>query len=177
MPHCCAMTRIVVVGDTHIRTWDQAPPELRALLREADIAVHCGDWTGVEAVEGFREEMRQPVVVFGNSDPVELRRALPLREVIEVDGLRIGVTHPSWGQVEPTLEALMRDFPEAEVGRLDIVCYGHIHVPRSEVWDGIHFVNGGQGYPSFMVPGTYAVIETAPDRTFRVSLEEFAPAR
>ncbi|MGE3960851.1 MAG: metallophosphoesterase family protein [Dehalococcoidia bacterium] len=176
------MTRILVIGDTHAHQWDHVSPELRALVREADIAIHCGDWVGMEVVEGFRREARQAVVVHGNSDPVELRKALPYREVIEVDGVRIAVTHPAWGTIEPQLHELLPDFPVEQVGAIDVLAYGHIHVPLSEVAHGVHFINGGQGYASFRVPGTVGWIETAPGGpggrgTFRAWTEEFAPAR
>ena len=176
------MTRILVVGDTHVQRWDQMPEDLRALIVGADIAIHCGDWVGMDAVEGFRREARQAVVVHGNSDPVELRKALPYREILEVDGVRIGVSHPAWGTIEPELHQLLPDFPPGEFGDLDVLAYGHIHVPLSEVAHGIHFINGGQGYPSFLVPGTVGWIETSPGGpggkgTFRAWTEEFAPAR
>jgi hypothetical protein len=171
------MTRILVVGDTHVREWDEVHPAIRERVREADIAVHCGDWTGIGAVEGFRAEATRAVMVHGNSDPVHVRRALPYREVFQVDGVRIGVTHPAWGREEPPPAALLPDFPEADTGALDILCYGHIHVPLSEVHEGVHFVNGGQGYPSFRVPGTVAWIETRAGGLFTVTIEEFAPAR
>jgi uncharacterized protein len=171
------MARIVVVGDTHIRHWDEAHEALRALVRDADIAVHCGDWVTMDAVEGFRAEARQAVMVHGNSDYAAVRKALPYREVFEVDGVRIGVTHPAWGAEEPPPHALLPDFPREEVGPLDIICYGHIHETLSKLDHDIHFVNGGQGYPSFRVPGTVAVIETWTGGRFTVSFEEFAPAR
>ncbi|MDA0271277.1 MAG: metallophosphoesterase family protein [Chloroflexi bacterium] len=171
------MARIVVVGDTHVTTWEAIPAVLRDLMRGADIAVHCGDWVGIQAVEGFLRELPHGIAVHGNSDPVEVRRALPYRQIFEVDGVRIGVTHPAWGREEPPPHMLLPDFPEEQTGKLDILCYGHIHVPMNEVHQGVHFVNGGQGYASFMVPGTYALIETAPGGKFHVSIEEFAPAR
>ncbi len=168
------MTRILVVGDTHVRQWDDAHPALREAIRGADIAIHCGDWVTMAAVEGFRAEARQAVVVHGNSDYVEVRKALPYREMIEVDGVRIGVTHPAWGGPEPDPPALLPDFPAELFGRLDVVAYGHIHVPMDEVRDGMQYVNGGQGYPSFRVPGTIAWIETKPGGLFTVSIETFA---
>ncbi|MCK9487022.1 MAG: YfcE family phosphodiesterase [Dehalococcoidia bacterium] len=171
------MTRILIVGDTHVREWDEVHPALRERVRSADIAVHCGDWTGIGAVEGFRKEARRAVMVHGNSDPVHVREALPYREVFEVDGVRIGVIHPAWGREEPPPVELLPDFPEADTGGLDVIAYGHIHVPLSQVHAGVHFVNGGQGYPSFRVPGTVAWIETRGEGRFTVSIEEFAPAR
>ena len=171
------MTRIVVVGDTHVRRWDEAHEALRALVRTADIAIHCGDWVGLEAVEGFRVEAREAVMVHGNSDPPALREVVPYRRVLDVDGVRIGVTHPARAGVEPSPRDLLPDFPESEVGRLDVICYGYTHVPQNEEVGGVRFVNGGQGYPSFMVPGTVAIIETSPGGRFDVRIEEFAPWR
>ena len=171
------MTRILVVGDTHVRTWDELHPALRELIAGADIAVHCGDWTGLDALEGFRAAAKQAVVVHGNSDLPDLRRAIADGDVIEVDGVRIGVTHPAWAGPEPAPHELLPDFPEPEVGHLDVICYGHIHVPQNEEVEGIRFVNGGQGYPSFRVPGTVALIDTSPGGTFEVRIHEFAPAR
>lgn len=176
------MTRILVVGDTHAHTWEHVHEDLRALVRSADIAVHCGDWVGMDTVEGFRREARQAVVVHGNSDPVEVRQALPYREILEVDGVRIGVTHPAWGTIEPELHELLPDFPREQFGDVDILAYGHIHVPLCEEAHGVCFLNGGQGYPSFRVPGTVGWIETSPGGpggrgTYRAWTEEFAPAR
>ena len=168
------MTRILVVGDTHVRSWDDAHPALREAIRSADIAIHCGDWVTMGAVEGFQAEARESVVVHGNSDYVEVRTALPYRALLEIDGLRIGVTHPAWGGPEPEPEALLPDFPIGEFGPLDIVAYGHIHVPLDVKRGEIHYINGGQGYPSFRVPGTIAWIETTPSGLFTTRIETFA---
>ncbi|MQA01024.1 MAG: YfcE family phosphodiesterase [Dehalococcoidia bacterium] len=169
------MTSIVVVGDTHVRKWEELDERLRRLVERADIAIHCGDWVHLDVVDGFRGAARRSVVVHGNSDPPDLRRALPYREVIEVDGVRIGVTHPAWGGPEFPARELLPDFPADLFGRVDLVCYGHIHVPSIEEVEGVRFVNPGQGYPSFMVPGTYATIEVARGEA-RVELCEFAGA-
>ena len=169
------MTRIVVTGDTHIRRWDEAHAALRAAVASADVAIHCGDWVHLDAVAGFRAAARRAVVVHGNSDPQELRAALPYREVLEIDGLRIGVTHPAWAGPEFPPERLLPDFPEADVGRLDAICFGHLHEPLDAHVNGMHFINPGQGYPSFMVPGTYALLEIEGGR-LRSEIIEFAAA-
>ncbi len=169
------MTRIVVVGDTHIRRWEQAHPELRRHVESADIAVHCGDWVHMDVVQGFREACRRAVVVHGNSDPVDLRQALPYREVIEVDGVRIGVIHPAWGGPEFEPEALLPDFAPEKVGAVDVIMYGHLHEPVNELRDGVRFLNPGQGYPSFLVPGTLAVL-TVEGGVAEAEIVVFAPA-
>jgi predicted phosphodiesterase len=150
-------TSILLVGDTHILTWEAAHPELQRAVAGADIALHAGDWVGTQAVEGFRKQARRSVLVHGNSDPVELRQSLPYREVIEVDQIRIGLLHPAWGREE---------FPPDRLG--------HFHETMDVEIDGIRFVNAGQGYPSFLVPGTLAWLRISGSE-LTVEIEEFAP--
>ena len=145
-------TRIVVISDTHLHRWDEVHPDVRAAVREADIAVHCGDIVLQDLVDGMRREAKRAVIVHGNSDPPELRQSLPYTEVIEVGSLRIGVTHPSWGGPEFPLEELLPDFPEP----VDAILFGHFHETINEVRDGVLFLNPGQAYKSFMVPCTIA---------------------
>ena len=168
-------TNVLLVGDTHIRTWDQAHPELRRAVASADIAIHVGDWVHLDAVRGFEAEARRSAVVHGNSDPPDLRQALPYRAVLEVEDLRIGLTHPAWGREEFPSARLLPDFPPDDFGRLDAICYGHLHEMVDETVEGVRFVNGGQGYPSFMVPGTVAWLRIAGSE-LTVEFEEFAPA-
>lgn len=166
-----ATTRILLVGDTHAFTWEEVHPRIREAVAEADIAVHAGDIVRFEVVDGFRAAAKRAIVVHGNSDPVELRQ-LPYRERFEVDGLRIGVTHPSWAGPEFPPEVLRNDFPEG----LDVILYGHFHVPQNEVIDGVLYLNGGQGYASFLVPCTIAwlIVE---DGIPRGEIEVVQPAK
>ena len=76
--------RIVVIGDTHCREWDEVHPDIRKAVAEADIAVHCGDFTYMGVVEGMQRTARKAVVVHGNSDQVDVRRTIPYVEVIEI---------------------------------------------------------------------------------------------
>jgi hypothetical protein len=147
-------TRIVVVSDTHLHRWDEVHPEIRQAVSEADIAVHCGDFVRMDVVEGFMKEARRGIVVHGNSDPVEIREAIPYVETIEVEGKRIGVIHPSWGGPEFPPEELLPDFDEPP----DAILFGHLHETINETRGGILYVNPGQGYASFMVPATISVV-------------------
>lgn len=147
-------TRIVVVSDTHCHLWTELHPDIRKAIAEADIAVHCGDFTRMDVAEGLRRSARKAVLVHGNSDPPDVRHAIPYVEVIEVEGRRIGVTHPAWGGPEFELQELLPDFTES----VDAILFGHIHEPINETRDGILFLNPGQGYASFMVPATIALL-------------------
>lgn len=165
-----ATTRILLIGDTHAYHWDDVHPRVREAVAEADIAVHAGDIVRMAVVDGFRAAAKRSYVVHGNSDPPELRAALPHRELFEVDGVRIGLTHPAWGGPEFPPEELLPDFPEG----VDVILYGHLHVPLVEQRYGVLFVNGGQPYPQFLVPTTIAWL-TIEDGVPRAEIELVEP--
>ena len=171
-----AATRILVIGDTHARSWDEVHPRVRDAVAAADIAVHCGDIVSAAVVEGFRATARCAIVVHGNSDPPELRTALPARERFDVDGVRVGVTHPAWGAEEFEPARLLPDFTEEGAPAVDVICYGHLHEPVNETHEGVLFLNGGQSYPSFLVPATVAWL-TIEDGVARGEIEQVAPAQ
>ena len=163
-------TRIVLIGDTHAYTWEEVHPRVREAVSEADIAVHAGDIVRPAVVEGFRATAKRAYVVHGNSDPPELRKQLPDRELFEVDGVRIGLTHPAWGGPEFEPDELLPDFPEG----VDVILYGHLHATVCEVRDGVLYLNGGQPYPQFLVATTIAWL-TITDGVPSGEIEMIAP--
>ena len=165
-------TRIVVFSDTHCYAWDEVHPEIRSEVANADIAVHCGDLVRMDIVEGLRREAKRAVIVHGNSDPPDVRRAIPYVETFEVEGVRIGVTHPAWGGPEFPPGDLLGDFEDTP----DVILYGHVHEPLNEVIDGVLYLNPGQGYPSFMVAATIAVL-TVDEGEFKAEIKTIVPAR
>lgn len=165
-------TRIVVFSDTHCHTWEEVHPDIRAEVARADIAVHCGDLVRMDVVDGMRRSAKEAIVVHGNSDPADVRSVLPYVEVIEVEGVRIGITHPAWGGPEFPPEDLLGDFDDPP----DVILYGHIHETLNETIDGVHYLNPGQGYPSFMVAATIAVL-TIDNGTYSAEVITIVPAR
>lgn len=147
-------TTIFVVSDTHCNDWEDIHPEIKRRSAEADIAVHCGDFVRQSIVDGVASIAKRAIMVRGNTDPVELRQTLPYVEEFEVEGVAIGVTHPAWGGPEFEPEAVIDDFSK----KMDVILYGHIHETVNETRDGTLFVNPGQGYASFMVPATAAIL-------------------
>ena len=98
--------KIAVISDTHCYEWHDIHPDMRTLVAECDIASHCGDIVRQPVVEGFLKSAKRGLIVHGNSDPVDLRESLPYTQVIEVEKIKIGITHPAWGGPE---------FPPAEL--------------------------------------------------------------
>jgi putative phosphoesterase len=139
------MTRIAVISDTHAKSIDGLPSELLVELAEADLVVHCGDYTGVALLGELRHLAKRFIGVYGNTDPKEIRDELPDKTVFEVDGKRIGVIHPTWGGPPWGIEeGIAREFEG-----VDIILFGHTHDVCHKNMDGVVLLNPGQAYASF----------------------------
>ena len=147
-------TTITVISATHCHKWEDVHPVMREAVSKSDISIHCGDIVKEDVVDGFLAAAKKGIVVHGNSDPVELRNALPYVETIKIEEIEIGITHPAWGGPEFPPEELFNDFKK----KPDVILFGHTHEPLSSRIKGTLFVNPGQGYKSFMVDGTMALL-------------------
>lgn len=129
--------RIGLVSDTHIPAKARAlPPELFNGLAGSDLIIHAGDLTDMCVLEEL--SLLAPVVaVYGNVDPVEIRRLLPYSRIVEVEGRRIGVVHGA-GAGGTTAERALRAFTG-----VDCVVYGHSHRPDCTWRNGVLCVNPG----------------------------------
>ena len=126
------MLRIGVVADTHLPRFGRALP--RALvegLREADVhrILHLGDWTSDLAVE-LLAELAPVDGVAGNNDPPALAERLGVVKVVEVEGVRLGLTHGHLGVGRTTPERALATFA-GEPG-LAAILFGHSHIPLVE---------------------------------------------
>jgi len=148
------MTKIVVISDTHARSLKELSPKLVKTLAGADIAVHCGDYTTTSLLDEVRRVARRFIGVYGNIDPKEVREQLPAKTVFEVEGKRIGVTHPSWGGPPWGIE---EDIAKEFEG-VDIILFGHTHDVCHETIGGVVFINPGQAYPSFRTSASVAIV-------------------
>jgi putative phosphoesterase len=78
-------------------------------------------------------------------DSKELKTVLPVKEIVEIENKRIGITHGSggpWG-----IEERVRKMFESD--RIDIIVYGHSHRPQNKVINDILFFNPGKATDSF----------------------------
>ncbi|MFL5779533.1 MAG: metallophosphoesterase family protein [Chloroflexota bacterium] len=121
-------TRIGLVSDTHMpRFGHEIPAALREGLTDAgvDLIIHLGDWTGAEIPLLF-EAIAPLEGVAGNNDGPELVARWGRGRVIEVDGLRLGLTHGDLGIGRTTPERARSTFARDEV---DAILFGHSHQP------------------------------------------------
>ena len=122
---------IGVVSDTHLPRFGRALP--RALVdglraAEVELVLHLGDFTQAW-VPGLFQAVAPLDGVAGNNDPPSLVERFGRRKVLEVAGVRLGLTHGDLGPGRTTPERARRTFLNEP---LDAVLFGHSHVPWVE---------------------------------------------
>lgn len=138
--------RVVVISDTHIPGRAPAlPPELVKELCEADLILHLGDFTLPELLEELGT-YAETYAVCGNCDPFELCRKLPEKQIVEVTGKRIGMTHGR-GTPHNLLHRVRQQFEN-----VDIVLFGHSHQALIERSGGVLYANPGSPTDNLFSP-------------------------
>jgi putative phosphoesterase len=129
---------VAVIADTHMPRGSRRLPEpCVERLRAADLIIHAGDLTGLPLLHELRG-YGEVAAVHGNADDEQLRRVLPERLELDLDGARVAVIHDG-GRRERRLERLRRSFPDARA-----VVFGHSHLPLHETSnDGFQIFNPG----------------------------------
>ena len=136
--------KIAVLADTHVNMLGHLPKKLIDALSTVDLIIHAGDFTDVRLLEELKR-LREVKAVHGNMDSRELKTVLQVKEIIEIENKRIGITHGSggpWG-----IEERVRKMFESD--RIDIIIYGHSHRPQNKVINEILFFNPGKATNSF----------------------------
>jgi putative phosphoesterase len=140
--------KILVFSDTH---GDKSKIQQAMLSHSnADVIVHCGDGENdLEAMKGMFP-YKAYYNVRGNCDFCS-----SLDPVLEftLEGKKFMVTHGHLYNVKWGTQNLIYSALEKKV---DIVLYGHTHIPENEYIDGLYVMNPGSchGYGA-----TYGVIE------------------
>jgi len=136
------MVRIGVISDTHARHFTQLPQELVRILGKVDLIVHAGDIVTMDVIRGL--QTLAPVHgVCGNMDLPEIRVSFPEKQVLELEGKRIGIVHGSGGPAG--LESrVLQLFPGA-----DAVIFGHSHIGANDSINGVLLFNPGRADESY----------------------------
>jgi putative phosphoesterase len=120
-----------VISDTH----GLLRPEVLAALRGSDHIIHAGD-AGDPRILDKLVEIAPVTPVRGNVDHGEWARKIPATNVLELSGISIYVLH--------NLEEL--DL-KPEAANFGAVVYGHSHVPKQELKNGVLYFNPGSAGP------------------------------
>ncbi len=140
------MTRILALSDTHLGDGDSLPLAVTALAGKADIVLHAGDFVSFQAYSALKD-LGKLVAVRGNSDSPQLKRLLPEREVIDVDGVKIGLVHmASHGSDLLGAEMMAREM------NAEVLVFGHIHRPIMEKGERLLICPGSTTLPRMSAP-------------------------
>ncbi len=149
--------RLLVLADTHVNDVRGLPERVCEELKNVDLIVHAGDYTGMDLLEQLQASGDFKGVC-GNMDPAAIKRELPDKEIIEVEGLRIGITHPVEGGSPVGLLSRVRAKFGDDVP--DVIIYGHSHEPENVEHDKIRYINPGSATGAFPAGYcSYGIIE------------------
>jgi putative phosphoesterase len=129
---------IAIIADTHLpRGERRLSDRCLALLRGAELILHAGDISTLAVLDELSALGPPVLAVYGNVDEPELRERLPVEIEIELDRVRLAMTHDA-GPARGRLARLRRRFPDA-----DAVVFGHSHIPLLERDGGFQIFNPG----------------------------------
>lgn len=159
--------RIGVISDTH----GLLRPEVFEVFAEVDHILHAGDVGPADLLTEL-EAIAPVTAVYGNTDGWDLRTTLPQVAQLELEGIRIVVTHGNqFGS--PTPGALNAAYPDA-----DVLIFGHTHRPLLETVDvTVTAMNpGGAGARRFDLPPSVGIMELEAGLPPRARLVPLLPA-
>jgi len=149
------MKKIGVLSDTHLsRPTDDFKSTLEKYFSDVDMIIHAGDVTGILVHEFLSNwDLR---AVAGNMDDYDLRAILPEKRIEEVAGKRIGIMH---GKGSPFFVERMVD---GEFTDVDIIIFGHTHIPLYRKKGDIYMINPG----SYRSSRTMGILELGDEISF-----------
>ena len=131
-------TRVLLMSDTHLpKRAKDLPAELWAAVESADLVVHAGDWVEVDALDALESRSRRLLACWGNNDGDQLRARLPEVARTTVEGVRMAVVHET-GQKQRREERMRAEYPD-----VDLLVFGHSHIPWDTSHDGLRLLNPG----------------------------------
>jgi putative phosphoesterase len=97
-------------------------------FKNVDLIIHAGDICDLATLK--RLNKIAPVkAVQGNMDEGAVKKMLPLKEIVECENLKIGVTHGHHGLGRDALKNATASF---KGDKMDVVVFGHSHHALNE---------------------------------------------
>ena len=113
------MTKIGVLSDTH----GHLPKEVYEFFKDVDLIIHAGDIGSVDVLNEL-QAFKKTVAVYGNIDDFDVVVLTEKVENIEIEGLKIMITHI--GGYPNRYERGIKELIEIE--RPNIFISGHSHI-------------------------------------------------
>ena len=115
--------KIGVISDTHVPHASPAlPPKVFEVFAGADRILHAGDIVSLDVLTEL-ETIAPVEAVAGNMDGLEVQSHLPSRKVLRLGKFTVGLMHGKF-RIDVQHVMLQREF-----GNVDLIVYGHSHMP------------------------------------------------
>ncbi len=168
---------VALLSDTH----GALHPEIEALVRDCDIAIHAGDIFNGDILDRLQPRTGQVIAVAGNNDHERVWpehqhdrvRALPGEARLELPGGIVKVEHGhrhDWAK--PSHDDLRAAHPEARV-----IVYGHTHRKLIDDYRQPWVVNPGAAGETRTHGGASCMILHASPDLWRIDSYRFAVSR
>ena len=135
---------IAVLSDTHSMPLGQ---KLLNDLKSFALIIHAGDICDAGTLDVLRT-LAPVKAVQGNMDDPDLKRKLPLRELLVIDGVKVGVYHGHG----PTRDALSNALTQFKDEAPDVIIFGHSHQPLKQMVGKILMFNPGSPNDTVRAP-------------------------
>jgi len=146
------MTRTGILSDTHLtKVGEDFKRILRTLFHGVDMIIHAGDMTSMEVYDYLSNWRLR--AVRGNMDEFNLTALLPDKRIEEIEGKRIGIMHGR-GSPYGIEDLVLNEFTE-----VDVIIFGHSHIPLNTVKKGTFLFNPGSFKGTYGHPGTVGIME------------------
>lgn len=142
--------RIGVLSDTHGHLG--RAQGAKAVLENLNLILHAGDLAS-DAPPLERMLQCKVIAVSGNCD---INSMEPSEKILDIEGKKIFLTHGHLYRVKFGVDKLYYRAKELSV---DLVVFGHTHVPYNEVIDDILFFNPGSLSLPRSGPGSFGILE------------------
>jgi uncharacterized protein len=164
---------VLLLADTHLPVRARTlPAQVWDAVASVDLVVHAGDWVSVALLDELEERAAGLLGCYGNNDGPELRRRLPEVATAELEGVRVGVVHET-GQRQGRERRMRAAFPD-----LDLLVFGHSHIPWDTSGDGLRLLNPGSPTDRRRQPFcTYLTLRLAGGGVHDVELHRIPPPR
>lgn len=168
--------RVGVISDTHVPDAMAAlPGRVRELFADVGIIIHLGDITTLDTLHEL-EDITITIAISGHADPPAVQQYLPQKTHVQVgETRRIGLIHGDRGprgfldrltdwllgggiKNEDILPHVYRAFRSDEPP-VDIIAFGHSHIPYNRVHAGVLYFNPGSAISSRKRSGTVGILE------------------
>ncbi|MGU9539706.1 metallophosphoesterase [Clostridium tepidum] len=131
--------KIGVISDTHM---DKHTKKIEKLIdksfKDVDLIIHLGDFTSPRVLEKIKKK-KKVIGVWGNNDRSGLRKELKEKEIVTLNGYKVGLFH-GHGTEKNTLDKVYNIFKDDNV---DIILFGHSHKPMIKTKNKTLIVNPG----------------------------------